>query len=317
MLKKLDGQVKQDFRGYFGDRDYGVIAVPKEDAVRVFCIKTTNLTNMARLKHGLSPLSAVLLGRTLAGATLLTSLVKHATEQRILLRIEGDGPAEVVVAEANGRGELRGFIRNRHLEFKSKIVDGKNKFDVKSAVGNGTLTVVKDIGLKAPYESSVSLPSGEIAEDIAYYLLKSEQIPSAVSLGVLIGRDGNVEAAGGFLVQPLPGAKDKTIAKIEENIKNLPSMTELLSAGKRPEDIAEDILFGFEPNVLALKELSFRCGCSEDAAEQSLFLLQIEDLKKLIEEGGAEIKCNFCSSIYHFTPHEVKNIIKLKEKEPQ
>ena len=317
MLKKLDEQVKKDFKEYFGDRDYGVVAVTGEDAIRIFCIRTTNLTDIARLKHGLSPLSTVVLGRTMAGAVLLTTLVKHATEQRVLLRIEGDGPAGIVVAEANGKGEVRGFIQNKQLELKSKVVNGKKKFDVKSAIGKGTLTVVKDLGLRTPYESSVPIVSGEIAEDIAYYLLKSEQIPSAVSLGVLIGEDGKVQAAGGFLVQPLPGAKDENIAKIEENVKKLPSMTELLTSGKRPEDIIEQVLEGFTVKVLALKELTFKCRCSKETAEQSLFLLSIEDLKKLIEEGGAEIKCNFCSSVYYFTPQEIENIIKLKEKEPQ
>ncbi|WP_457568226.1 Hsp33 family molecular chaperone HslO [Desulfurobacterium sp.] len=312
MLKKLDEQVKKDFKEYFKDRDYGVIATAEEEAIRVFAIKTTNLTEIAQLKHGLSPLSAVILGRTMAGAILLTSLLKHGTEQRILLRIEGNGPAKLVVAEANGKGEVRGFIQNKHLKAIVKEVNGKRKFNVKSAVGSGTLTVVKDMGLKTPYESTVPLVSGEIAEDIAYYLLKSEQIPSAVSLGVLIGEDGRVKAAGGFLVQPLPGAKEKNIEKIEKTVRNLPPVTELLTAGKRPEDITEEILKGFGVNILALKELSFRCRCSKETAMQSLIMLPEEELNQLLKEGGAEITCNFCSTTYYFTPEEIKNVIKLK-----
>ncbi|WP_456397470.1 Hsp33 family molecular chaperone HslO [Desulfurobacterium sp.] len=313
MLKKLDEQVKRDFKEYFKDRDYGVIAVAREDAIRVFAIRTTNLTEIARLKHGLFPLSTVVLGRTMAGATLLTTLIKHGTEQRILLRIEGDGPAGLVVAEANGKGEVRGFIQNKHIKTATMDVNGKKKFDVRSAVGKGTLTVVKELGLKTPYESSVPLISGEIAEDIAYYLLKSEQIPSAVSLGVLIGEDGKVKTAGGFLVQPLPGAKEENIAKIEKTVKNLPPVTEMLTSGKRPEDIAEEVLKGFGVQILALKELSFRCRCSKETAMQSLIMLPIQELEKLIKEGGAEITCNFCSTVYYFAPEEIKNVIKLKK----
>ncbi len=314
LLKDLDQQVKNDLENYFKDRDYGVIAVTKEDALRAFVVRTTNLCEVARLKHRLSPIAAAVLGRALTGALLLTSLLKHGTDQRLLLRIEGDGPIGLVVAEANAKGEVRGFVGNPNVETFVKEADGRKKFDIAKAVGKGTLTVIKDFGFGKPYESSVPLISGEIAEDIAYYLLKSEQIPSAVSLGVLVNEDGKVEVAGGFLAQPLPGATDKAIDKLEENVRKIPPITTLLKEGKRPEDIVELIFEGFSPQLLALKELSFRCKCSKDIAKNSILMLPEEEIKELIKEGGVSIKCNFCGTEYFFSAKELEEILKEKKQ---
>jgi molecular chaperone Hsp33 len=314
LMKELTSQVKDDLKNYFQERDYGVIAVTKEDALRAFVVKTTTLCEIARLRHKTSPIATAILGRALTGAILLTSLLKHGTEQRILLRIEGDGPVGLVVAEANAKGEVRGFVQNPDVPTFVREVSGKKKFDIAKAVGKGTLTVVKDLGFGTPYESTVPLVSGEIAEDIAYYLLKSEQIPSAVSLGVLVGETGKVEAAGGFFAQPLPGATDTAIAKLEENVKKMPSVSSLIKEGKRPEEIVEMLFEGFTPNLLALKELSFRCKCSKEVAEGGIIVLPESEIEELIKEGGVTIKCNFCNEEYFFSKEELERILEEKKR---
>jgi len=312
LLKELTSQVKEDLKSYFRDRDYGVIAVTKEDALRCFVVKTTNLCEVARLKHKLSPMATAVLGRALTGALLLTSLLKHGTEQRVLLRIEGDGPIGLVVAEANAKGEVRGFVQNPDVPTFVKEEGGRRKFDIAKAVGKGVLTVVKDLGFGTPYESSVPLVSGEIAQDIAYYLLKSEQIPSAVGIGVLVGETGKVEAAGGFLAQPLPGASEEAISKLEENVRKLPPVSSLIKEGKRPEEIAEMIFEGYTTELLSLKELSFRCRCSKEISRQGLLLMPKEELEELKREGGASVKCKFCGEEYYFSAEEIEEILKEK-----
>ncbi|MEO2069502.1 MAG: Hsp33 family molecular chaperone HslO [Desulfurobacteriaceae bacterium] len=317
LMKELTSSVKDDLKNYFLDRDYGVIAVPKKDALRTLVVRTTNLCEIARLKHKTSPIATAVLGRALTGVILLTSLLKHGTEQRILLRIEGNGPIGLVVAEANAKGEVRGFVQNPDVPTFVKEVDGKKKFDIAKAVGSGTLTVVKDFGFGTPYESTVPLVSGEIAEDIAYYLLKSEQIPSAVSIGVLVGETGKVEAAGGFLVQPLPGATEKAIETLEKNVKKIPPVSSLIKEGKRPEDIVEMLFEGFTPNLLALKELSFKCKCSKEVAEGGILAFPESEIEELIKEGGVSIKCNFCSEEYFFSKEELQKLLEEKRKKDQ
>ncbi|ADY73657.1 33 kDa chaperonin [Desulfurobacterium thermolithotrophum DSM 11699] len=313
-MKEINSQVKDDLKNYFQDRDYGVVAVPKEDAIRALVVKTTNLCEIARLRHKTSPIATAVLGRALTGAILLTSLLKHGTEQRILLKIEGDGPIGLVVAEANAKGEVRGFVQNPNVPTFTKKVNGTKKFDIAKAVGKGTLTVVKDFGFGTPYESTVPLVSGEIAEDIAYYLLKSEQIPSAVSLGVLVGETGKVEAAGGFLAQPLPGVTEEAISRLEENVKKMPPISTLVKNGKRPEDIVEMLFEGFTPNLLALKELSFKCKCSKEVAEGGILVFPEDEIEALIKEGGVSIKCNFCNEEYFFNKEELEKILEERKK---
>jgi len=312
ILKVLNSQVKKDFKEYFQDRDYGVIGVTKEDAIRGFCVKIKGALKEAQKRHKLSPASTVVLGRAMAAALLLTSLLKHATNQRLLLRIDCNGPAKGIVVEADAKGNVRGYVLNPNLPTLIKEENGQKKFDIKSLVGQGYLTVVKDYGLKTPYESTVPLISGEIAQDVAYYLAKSEQIPSAVSLGVKINEEGEVIAAGGLLVQVLPGAEEKTISKIEENVKNLPPISKLFEEGKRPEDILELAFAGYTTAILALKEIKYSCRCDKNLAKSILLSLSLAELKELIGEGKANIKCHFCGKEYTFSKKELEDILKEK-----
>ncbi|HHJ63780.1 MAG TPA: Hsp33 family molecular chaperone HslO, partial [Aquifex aeolicus] len=265
--RELTLQTRDDLRRFFEDRDYMVIAVPREEPARLYVVRATRVVETARRIHNLSPLSTAVLGRALIGALLLTSLIKHATDQKILLKIEGGGPAGLIVAEADGRGRVRGFIENPRLQTFVREKEGRRKFDVGRAVGReGTLTVVKELRMGTPYTSVVPLVSGEIAEDIAYYLTQSEQIPSAVGIGVLVGEDGRVRQAGGFLLQTLGGTSDRVIDLLETRTLQMPPLTEMMEQGKRPEDIATDLLEDLDPQLIGLKEIEYHCPCDEEVA---------------------------------------------------
>ncbi|NPA41765.1 MAG: Hsp33 family molecular chaperone HslO [Aquificae bacterium] len=305
--KELSEQTKKDLKGYFENRDYMVIAVPKSEPARVYVVKATNTVETARRVHNLSPGATVALGRAIVGALLLTSLVKHATDQKVLLKIEGNGPIGTIVVEADGKGRVRGFVENPQVETYTKEVNGKRKFDVSKIVGNeGTLTVVKELRMGTPYTSVVPLISGEIAQDLAYYFAQSEQVPSAVGIGVLVDSDGRVRQAGGFLVQTLGGISDKVVDLLEHRVNSLPPVTELMEEGKRPEDIATMILEDLKPQLVGLKEVEYYCPCDEEVAKSSLLLLSDSELEDLFAEGPAEVVCRFCGRVYRFNKEDVK-----------
>ncbi|RLJ70358.1 molecular chaperone Hsp33 [Hydrogenivirga caldilitoris] len=305
--RELSKETREDLKNYFADRDYMVIAVPRKEPARVYVVKATNAVETARRIHNLSPGATVALGRALVGVLLLTSLVKHATDQKVLLKIEGDGPIGTIYAEADGKGRVRGFVENPQVDTFTKEVNGKKKFDVSRIVGrNGNLTVVKELRMGTPYTSIVPLVSGEIAQDLAYYFSQSEQIPSAVGIGVLVNEDGSVKHAGGFLVQTLGGISDKVVDLLEHRVNELPPLTELMEEGKRPEDIAIMLLDGLEPQLIGLKEVEYYCPCDEEIARSSLLLLTEGELNELLEEGPAEVVCKFCGRVYRFTREDLQ-----------
>ncbi len=305
--RELGEETKKDLRKYFQDRDYMVIAVPKREPARVYVVKATRAVETARRIHNLSLGATVALGRALVGALLLTSLVKHATDQKVLLKIEGDGPIGTIYAEADGKGRVRGFVENPQVDLFTKTVNGRKKFDVSKIVGrSGTLTVVKELRMGTPYTSIVPLVSGEIAQDLAYYFTQSEQIPSAVGIGVLIGEDGKVRQAGGFLVQTLGGISDKVVDLLEHRVNQLPPITELMEKGERPEDVAVRILEGFDPQLIGLKEVEYYCPCDEDVARSSLLLLSENELEEILSEGPAQVVCKFCGRVYRFSREDIK-----------
>ncbi len=305
--RELGEETKKDLRKYFQDRDYMVIAVPKREPARVYVVKATRAVETARRIHNLSLGATVALGRALVGALLLTSLVKHATDQKVLLKIEGNGPIGTIYAEADGKGRVRGFVENPQVDLFTKTVNGRKKFDVSKIVGrSGTLTVVKELRMGTPYTSIVPLVSGEIAQDLAYYFTQSEQIPSAVGIGVLIGEDGKVRQAGGFLVQTLGGISDKVVDLLEHRVNQLPPITELMEKGERPEDVAVRILEGFDPQLIGLKEVEYYCPCDEDVARSSLLLLSENELEEILSEGPAQVVCKFCGRVYRFSREDIK-----------
>ncbi len=286
---------------------YVVRALPVNKNFRAFAVECKDVVETVRKIQGLSPVASAALGRALAGVALLSADLKTG---KILLQINGGGPLGEILAEGNYQGDLRGTVRNPnvYLEIKNK------KLPVGEAVGkNGFISVVKDLGLKEVYQSSIKLISGEIAEDLAYYLTVSEQIPSAVSLGVLVNTDGSILAAGGFMIQKLPEAQDKEIAELEEKLKNFPLITTLLSQNKTPEEILEMLFSNIK--ILEKRELRYKCTCSKERVENMLIALGEKELEDFIKKKeSVEVTCHFCRTKYTIPLERIKELLKeLKE----
>jgi molecular chaperone Hsp33 len=273
------------------------------NVIALACV-TTGLVEEARRLHGTSRTASAALGRALTGGLLMGALLKR--EQRIALKFEGNGPLKRIIVEADNDGTARGFVAVPAAE----VPLADEKLNVAGALGReGLLTVVKDVGMKEPYRGIVKLFSGEIAEDIARYYAESEQIPSAVGLGVFVKSDGEVLASGGFLIQSLPPAEDRTVDRLVENIRKIPSVTDLLREGKSPEDILALIFSGLPHHFLGRRDLSLRCSCSRSRVERVLIALGDDELGKIIaEQGETEVTCEFCRAQYHFTRQELGNL---------
>lgn len=224
--------------------------------------------------------------------------------QRVALKFEGNGPLKKIIVEADPEGTVRGFVASPQAEVPLR----DEKLNVSGALGSqGLLTVIKDLGLKEPYQGVVKLLTGEIAEDIAYYYAESEQIPAAMGLGVFVNLDGLVSAAGGFLLQSLPPSEEKVVNLLIENIRRIPTVTELLRQGKTPDDILTQVFSGVPYYPLGRRELSFQCSCSRKRIEKVLISLGAAELQKLIDDQGqAEVTCEFCRSKYDFTKGELE-----------
>jgi len=284
------------------DGDYLVRVMSEgKNVIGLACV-TTGLVEQARRIHGTSRTASAALGRALTGGLLMGALLKRG--QRVALKFEGNGPLKRILVEADPEGTARGFVSFPQAEVPLR----DEKLNVSGALGSqGLLTVIKDLGLKEPYQGVVNLLTGEIAEDIAYYYAESEQIPSALGLGVFVNLDGRVSAAGGFLVQSLPPSEEKVVDLLIENIRKIPSVTDLLRQGKRPEDILTEVFTGVSHYPLGRRELSYQCPCSRRRIEKVLISLGAEELQKLIDEQGqAEVTCEFCRSKYDFTKGELE-----------
>ncbi len=275
----------------------------KFNVIGLACL-TTGLVDEARSLHGTSRTASAALGRALTGGLLMSALMKRG--QRVGLKFEGSGPLKKIVVEADNDGTVRGFVGVPDVE----VPFNDEKLNVAGALGReGSLTVFKDLGLKEPYRGIVKLLTGEIAEDIANYFAESEQIPSAVGLGVFVKPDGKVTAAGGFLIQSLPPSEEGTVEQFIENIRKMPFVTDLLREGKTPEDILEIIFSGVPYHVLGKRNLSLRCACSRERIERVLISLGKEELEGIIaEQGETDVTCEFCRSNYHFTRKELEDL---------
>jgi molecular chaperone Hsp33 len=226
--------------------------------------------------------------------------------QRVGLKFEGSGPLKKIIVEADNSGTVRGFVGVPGVE----VPLNDEKLNVSGALGSqGSLTVIKDLGLKEPYRGIVNLLTGEIAQDIAYYFSESEQIPSAVGLGVFVKPDGKVSAAGGFLIQSLPPSEERTVEQLIENIRRMPFVTDLFREGKTPEDILAMIFSGIPYHGLGKRDLSLRCTCSRERIERVLISLGSEELQRTIaEQGETDVTCEFCRTRYHFTSAELEDL---------
>ena len=277
-------------------------ALPKDLNFRAFAVECRNVVETARVLQDLSPVATAALGRALAGVALLSADLKIG---KVLLQIKGDGPIGEILAEGDHEGNLRGTVHNPHVFLEPE----NKKLPVGKAVGKkGFISVVKDLGLKEIYQGSSELISGEIAEDLAYYLTVSEQIPSVVALGVLVDRDGSVLQAGGYMIQKLPQATEEEIVFVEERLKTTPSTTELLSKGLSPKEILS-FIFG-DVEVLEEREVVFRCTCSLERVKNALIALGKKEIEEMIAKGEpVEATCHFCRTTYKLSIEELKELL--------
>ncbi len=285
--------------------------ITSEGAVMATAVDTTDIVATAEQYHKTSAVVTAALGRLLTATSMMGNMLK-AEDNSITLKITGDGAIGTLVAASDFDGNVRGYVTNPIVEIP---LNNKGKLDVGGAVGAGTLYVIKDLGLKDPYIGQIHLTSGEIAEDITSYYAISEQIPTICALGVLVNPDLTVNVAGGFIIQLLPGYTDADIDKLEDSVKDLESVTKMLSDGKTPEEILRIALKNFEVEVLYEQDIAYKCKCSRQRTEGALMSIGVEDLEEMANDTkNTEVSCHFCNKQYTFTPDEIKKIISKKNK---
>lgn len=287
--------------------DYLQRAISDSGQFFIFSCDTTQLVAEACRRHDVGPTAAAALGRALTGAALLAALLKD--EQSVMLRFEGSGPLGKIITEAGHRGWVRGYV----AEPKADVPLRNGRIDVAAGLGRaGFLTVTKDIGMERKYEGTIQLYTSEIAEDIAYYLSSSEQVPSAIGLGVHLQPDGIIAAAGGFLVQALPPAEEQVITTIEQQIGRIGSITDLLRQGTAPEDLIR-LLFAETPyHLTASTPLFYSCSCSREKMGRAVFALSNDEISYLLaSEEGVEVQCEFCRDSYRFAREDLEKVLAL------
>ncbi len=280
-----------------------------DGSIRVFTAITTDVVNEAHRIHQTSATVSAALGRLLTAGAILGAQLK-SEQDSLTLQINGDGPVGMMTVVSNARSEVRGYVSNPIADLPP---NSKGKLDVSGIIGQGFLSVIRDLDLKEPYIGRTPLISGEIAEDLTYYYAKSEQIPTAIALGVLVDTDLSVKAAGGYMIQLMPEATDETADRLTEIVENLPPVTDMIMNNMSAEDIAFAVTDGFDM-VLELNSPSpeYKCNCSRDRMERALISLGKKELSDIIEEqGNAEMTCRFCDNVYEFSKDE---LISLMEK---
>ena len=282
-------------------------AITEDGAVVVLAEETTDIVEAARQIHDTSKVCTAALGRLLTGASLMGYMLKN-NDDTLTLRVSGNGPAGSVIAASDAAGNVKGYIMNPRVEIPLKA---NGKLDVGGAVGmEGTLSVVKDLGLREPMIGQVPLVSGEIAEDLTSYFAASEQIPTVCSLGVLVDKEGKTAKAGGFIIQLLPTADDTVIDKVENGIRSVPPVTAMLRDGMTPMDICKKVLPEFTVQRLDGGDASYRCDCSRERVARALISTGVEAMEEMAQDEVTEVRCHFCPSIYRFTSNQIRDLIK-------
>ena len=287
-------------------KDYIVRATAADNQIRAFAATTTQVVEIARQHHNTSPVATAALGRLLTAGAMMGSMMKNDTDM-LTLQIRGDGPIQGITVTADSHANVKGYVGNPDVVLPPK----NGKLDVGGAVGIGLLQVIKDMGLKEPYSGQTILVSSEIAEDLTYYFANSEQVPSSVGLGVLMEKNNTVRCAGGFIIQLMPFAEEKTISQLEENLKNVTSVTALLDQGYTPEQLLETLLGNLGLEITDTVPTQFYCNCSKERVEQAVVSIGRKEIQEMIDDGeNIEVKCHFCNTAYRYTVDELKNIIK-------
>ena len=284
-----------------------VRAMTADGMVKAVAVTGRDLVERARTIHTLLPMATAALGRTLLGASMMGDMLKEQNGS-LTLQIKGGGPLGTVLAVSDCEGNVRGYVQNPHVDLVEKE---PGKLDVGAVVGTtGTLTVIKDIGMKEPYVGSIGLFSGEIADDLAMYFVESEQIPTACALGVLVGTDQSVTSAGGYLIQLLPGAGEDIITKIEAGVRRVGSVSRVLETGTDAEGLLRAVLSDFDLEILEKHPIEYHCYCSRERVTRALISMGREELADLIrEQGEAELTCQFCDKIYRYSKPELEKLL--------
>ena len=292
--------------------DYMIRATAANAQIRAFAVTSRDLVEYARQAHDLSPIASAALGRTMSAALMMADMLK-GPQDLLTIKIDADGPIGGILVTADNQGGVKGYVENPNVDLPSNRVGHLN---VGGAVGHGTLTVIRDLGLKDPYVGQTAIQTGEIAEDITYYFAVSEQIPSSVGLGVLVNRqEKKILQAGGFIVQLMPFAEEETISRLEKNLQGIDSVTKMLSAGDTPEQMLEKVLEGLDPVVTQKDHVRFYCNCGKEKYERALVLLGRDEVQKIVDDGEpVEIQCQFCGKKYRFSQEELKAVLLKTQK---
>ena len=274
--------------------------------IRAFAAVTTNLVEEARQRHNTSPVATAALGRLMTGAVMMGSMMKNP-EDILTVQIKCSGPIGGLTDTADSQGGVKGYAYNPDVMLPPK----NGKLDVGGALGQGVLTVIRDMGMKEPYSGQTILQTGEIAEDLTYYFATSEQIPSSVGLGVLMEGDNTVRCAGGFIVQVMPFVEDKVLDKLEENIGKIRPVTAMLDNGHTPEEMLREVLEGLDVEITDTLPAGFTCNCSKQRIEKAIISIGKKEIQSLIDEGkDIEVKCHFCNTAYSYSVDELKELLK-------
>lgn len=286
--------------------DYIVRATAADAQIRVFAAYTKDMVEEARRRHETSPVATAALGRLMTAGAMMGSMLK-GEKDLLTLRINASGPIQGITVTADSKARVKGYVGNPNVILPANKV---GKLDVAGAVGIGFMDVIKDMGLKEPYVGQTVLQTSEIAEDLTFYFANSEQVPSSVGLGVLMNKDNTVAQAGGFIIQLMPFASEEVIAQLEENLKDITSVTTLLAQGNTPEDLVNILCKNLDPVINDKIDTGFYCNCDRARVEKALISVGRKELQEMIDDGeDIEMKCHFCNSAYVFTIEDLKGYL--------
>ncbi|WIY61421.1 redox-regulated molecular chaperone HslO [Bacillus arachidis] len=287
-------------------KDYLVKALAFDGEVRAYGVRTTNTVSEAQRRHDTWRTASAALGRSLTAGTMMGAMLKG--DQKLTIKVEGNGPLGPILVDAHANGDVRGYVTNPHVDFESTE---QGKLRVYQAVGTeGSLTVIKDIGMREPFIGQSPIVSGELGEDFTYYFAVSEQTPSSVGVGVLVNGDDSILAAGGFILQIMPGAQEETISFIEERLQKIPPVSKLIEQGLSPEELLYEVLGKDKVKVLETMDVQFNCTCSRERIESVLISLGKKELEQVREEEDeTEVHCHFCNERYRFSKEDITNLI--------
>ena len=287
-------------------KDYIVRATAADHQLRAFAVTSRDIVEKAREIHNTSPVATAAIGRLLTAASMMGSMMKGEKDV-LTLQIECGGPIGGITVTADSNADVKGYVNNPNVILPP---NAQGKLDVSGALGPGFLNVIKDIGLREPYNGQTHLVSGEIAEDLTYYFATSEQVPSSVGLGVLMDKDNHVRQAGGFIIQVMPDTDDEVIDKLEARLGEVHSVTDMLDKGMTPEDILGYVLDGMDVEILETIPTQYKCNCSVERVSKALASIGKKDLQEMIDDGEPiEVNCQFCGSHYKFDTEQLKTFM--------